>query len=197
MASDESACDVTVVFRFPNSTEIRSVRAPPGRGQRVESQSGTVWFVAEVLTSGRKTYTVECVSREDFARELGGRRITRLVPDLLAATRKAIRSRHELRHAAGSERSPRLEARDGGIETWHAPSAPERADHRTERRRNRDRTGEWLETYLSGTLEDRLAEPAPRRRRTDEPRGGWIETYLSRTPEGRVVELRETATPPD
>lgn len=83
---------VQAVLRFPGSTEVRFLKRPPRRGQRIESASGDVWFVAEVLRSGSETYTVECVGRHAFLRELRERSGGDLTGDLLAAVRGPIRS---------------------------------------------------------------------------------------------------------
>jgi hypothetical protein len=80
------------VLRFPGSTEVRFLKRPPRRGQRIESASGDVWVVAQVLRSGTDTYTVECVGLRTFLRELRERPSSDLTGDLLATVRGPIRS---------------------------------------------------------------------------------------------------------
>ena len=53
---------VQVVFLFPDSSELRSMRVCPQVGRHVRSPAGAVWRVAEVLKSGIDTYTVTCVA---------------------------------------------------------------------------------------------------------------------------------------
>jgi len=53
---------VWVVFLFPDSSEVRTMRSPPTLGHLVRSEGGLVWKVAEVLTSGSDTYTVTVVA---------------------------------------------------------------------------------------------------------------------------------------
>jgi hypothetical protein len=80
------------VLRFPGSAEVRFLKRPPRRGQRIESVSGDVWVVADVLRSGTDTYTVECVGLRTFLRELRERPSSDLTGDLLATVRGPIRS---------------------------------------------------------------------------------------------------------
>jgi hypothetical protein len=56
---------------FPDSAEIRHLDDLPQLGTRLRSGSGTEWFVAEVLQSGRDTYTVRCVGRREYLDEFG------------------------------------------------------------------------------------------------------------------------------
>ena len=71
---------VQVVFLFPDSSELRSMRVCPRVGRHVRSPAGAVWRVAEVLKSGIDTYTVTCVAPSRVAK----------LPDLAA---------DQLRHA--------------------------------------------------------------------------------------------------
>lgn len=57
---------IRVVLLFPDSAEIRDLDEVPPPGTRLRSVSGYEWFVAEVLPSGRDTYTVRCVGRREF-----------------------------------------------------------------------------------------------------------------------------------
>jgi hypothetical protein len=70
---------------FPDSAEIRHLDDVPPPGTRLRSASGHEWFVAEVLQSGRDTYTVCCVGRREYLEDSGtGSVRTRLVAgDLL------------------------------------------------------------------------------------------------------------------
>ena len=97
---------VQAVLRFPGSTEVRFLKRPPRRGQRIESASGDVWFVTEVLRSGTDTYTVECVGRRAFLQEFRERSSSDLTRDLLAAVRGPIRSLKDVAEA-GSPHSRR------------------------------------------------------------------------------------------
>lgn len=70
---------------FPDSAEVRHLDYVPPPGTRLRSASGHEWFVAEVLQSGRDTYTVRCVGRRWYLEDFGtGSVRTRLVAgDLL------------------------------------------------------------------------------------------------------------------
>ena len=83
---------VQAVLRFPGSTEVRFLKRPPRRGRRIESASGDVWFIAEVLRSGTDTYTIECVGQRAFLRELREGSSSDPRGDLFAAARRPIRS---------------------------------------------------------------------------------------------------------
>jgi|SoiMethySBSTD1v2_1073268.scaffolds.fasta_scaffold137485_4 hypothetical protein len=83
---------VQAVLRFPGLAEVRFLKRPPRRGQRIESATGDVWVVAEVLRSGTDTYTVECVGLRTFLRELRERPGSDRTGDLLATVRVPIRS---------------------------------------------------------------------------------------------------------
>ena len=59
------------VLRFPDSTETRSFSQVPTPGTRILSHGGhfylgKVWVVAEVLQSGRDTYTVFLMGRREY-----------------------------------------------------------------------------------------------------------------------------------
>ena len=79
--SDASA-QSRVLFLFPDSSELRSMREPPKLGRRVRSVKGDVWTVAEVLKSGIDTYTVTCAPPPGGVRDLAA--------DLLELARNSI-----------------------------------------------------------------------------------------------------------
>ena len=63
------------VLRFPDSTESRWVSELPIPGGRIYSHGGhyyfgRVWVVDEVLQSGRDTYTVFLVARDEYVEHL-------------------------------------------------------------------------------------------------------------------------------
>jgi hypothetical protein len=60
-----------VVFRFPDSAEVRELKRVPEPGSHVRSSTGEDWIVEEVLQSGIDTYTVFCVGRREFREEAG------------------------------------------------------------------------------------------------------------------------------
>jgi hypothetical protein len=64
---------IRVVVLFPDVAEIRDLDEVPPLGTRLRSVSGYEWFVAEVLPSGRDTYTVRCVGRREFLDEFATR----------------------------------------------------------------------------------------------------------------------------
>lgn len=93
-------------MRFPDSTEIRHLDHAPPPGTRLRSASGHEWLVAEVLQSGRDTYTVFCVGRREYLEDFGtGSVRARLVAgdlaediddvadELLQRVRRSIRDR--------------------------------------------------------------------------------------------------------
>jgi hypothetical protein len=88
-ASERAVC---LVLRFPDSIEIRYLDEPPELGARVRSDTGRDWFVAEVLQSGRKTYTVFCVGRAEFLEEVGTPAARRrvLADDLVTFARRSV-----------------------------------------------------------------------------------------------------------
>ena len=51
----------TVVFEFPDTSQIRHMGKPPRPGTRVRSPRGPVFTVAEVIDWGSNTYTATCV----------------------------------------------------------------------------------------------------------------------------------------
>jgi hypothetical protein len=72
------------VLRFPDSTESRWFDELPIPGARIysyggDSYFGRVWVVEEVLQSGRDTYTVFLVGRDEYLEHL---RRSSLYPDL-------------------------------------------------------------------------------------------------------------------
>ena len=80
---------VQVLFLFPDSSELRTMRVPPRLGRHVRSPEGAVWKVAEVLKSGVDTYTVTCDTPSLIAK----------VPDLAAdQVRQAVRRRTRDHH---------------------------------------------------------------------------------------------------
>jgi len=90
---------VYCVFIFPDSSESRYVRHPPQQGACVPSPLGTEWYVAEVLQSGRATYTVFCVGRQDFRERFGHapRGVRELVTDLLERAQQSVTERRQRR----------------------------------------------------------------------------------------------------
>jgi hypothetical protein len=75
------------VLLFPDSTETRWFDHLPTPGTRISSDRGhwswsQVWVVAEVLQSGRDTYTVFCVGRREHLDRLRHRSSGK--PDLAA-----------------------------------------------------------------------------------------------------------------
>jgi hypothetical protein len=63
--SPDAKRPIRAVIRFPDSAEIRHLDGVPSPGTRLRSASGNEWLVAEALRSGRDTYTVFCVGREE------------------------------------------------------------------------------------------------------------------------------------
>lgn len=99
---------IRAMLRFPGSTEVRFLKRPPRRGQRIESASGDVWFVADVMRSGTDTYTIECVGLGVFLRELREQPSSDPTRDVLALARRPIRS---LQYAEAGGRPPRGKVR--------------------------------------------------------------------------------------
>lgn len=60
--------EVCVVFLFPDASSIRYLARLPAPGARVRSPWGDVWLVEDVVQSGRATYTVRCVGKDDSRR---------------------------------------------------------------------------------------------------------------------------------
>jgi hypothetical protein len=56
---------------FPDTAEIRHLDELPPLGTRLRSAAGHEWFVADVLQSGRDTYTVRCVGRREYLDDFG------------------------------------------------------------------------------------------------------------------------------
>lgn len=111
---------VRVVFLFPDSNELRDMRAPPRLGRHVRSPKGALWKVAEVLTSGRDTYTVTVVAPS----------LTAKVPQLAA---------DHLRHAV-RRRTPDRDTRDLAADLLQrAQRAKDSISPRAIRRRRRER----------------------------------------------------------
>ena len=57
------------VFLFPTSSEVRPIKDLPAPGTRVRSSSGHVWTVSQTLQSGRQTFTIVCVSHDQYREE--------------------------------------------------------------------------------------------------------------------------------
>jgi hypothetical protein len=144
-----------VVLCFPDSAEVRFLERPPRRGQRVVSRSGNVWLVADVLRSGTRTYTVNCVSKRDFLRDLIDRRSAHKASELLALARRAIPAQ-------------------GGV----TDSFPDEAS----RRLKRTAESEWIEKYLEASSQD-VAPPGASEKvsRYPKPDIDWIDEYLAAT----------------
>ncbi len=162
-----------VVLCFPDFAEVRFLEHPPRRGQRVESRFGGVWFVADVLRSGTRTYTVTCVSKRDFVRDLFDRRSSDIVSDVLALARKAIPAREGVAGSSPDEASRgwKRRAETGWIETYleaswhgHAPDASGKVSHDPKPR------FDWINDYLAATFAQ--ASPKPTGRRRSRLRGG-------------------------
>lgn len=94
--SPSSKPPVRAVVRFPDSAEIRHFDELPLPGTRVRSASGREWFVAEALQSGRDTYTVFCVGRDELdGVETGSVHVaTDAARDLLQRVRRSVRDQH-------------------------------------------------------------------------------------------------------
>jgi hypothetical protein len=87
---------IRAVVRFPDSAEIRHFDEVPSRGTRLRSASGSEWFVAEALPSGRATYTVFCVGRDELAGVGTGpvRFVEDVAQDLLQRVHRLVRDQH-------------------------------------------------------------------------------------------------------
>jgi len=76
---------VRILFLCPDSSELRHMRDAPRLGSRIRSPQGAAWTVADVVKSGKNTFTVTCVARSEYAasvRDLAG--------DLLETVRHSI-----------------------------------------------------------------------------------------------------------
>jgi hypothetical protein len=83
---------VRCILSFPGSTETRWFAKPPRPGTRIRDGQGywaQVWVVAEILRSGRDTYTVFCVARSQYLERL--RNGPGFQPDLGAELREVAR----------------------------------------------------------------------------------------------------------
>jgi hypothetical protein len=87
---------VHCILRFPDSVESRWFDHVPGPGVRIRSREGDpyrsrVWVVDEVLQSGRATYTVFCVGRDEYVERLrhGSGRKPDMAAELMEAARRA------------------------------------------------------------------------------------------------------------
>jgi hypothetical protein len=154
VVSSNGLREVRLVILFPDSTEIRSLRRLPRRNQRMQSQSGDVWFVSEIVQSGLSTYTVTCVGEHGLLEDLPRRASRKLASDLLTAARRSIK-----------------------------PDANNARDSR-ERRRRGLWSDDWIERYLFlGPLYGRSdSRTFAWGRRTLVPPTDWLETYLQRAP---------------
>lgn len=68
----------------------------PTAGMRIRDESGRRWVVAETLQSGRDTYTVSCVGRREFRKEVLHERD--LAGDLLELARRTTERRRRWRN---------------------------------------------------------------------------------------------------
>jgi hypothetical protein len=57
------------VFLFPTSSEVRVMKDLPAQGTRVRSSDGRAWTVSETYQSGRYTFTIVCVSHDQYRQE--------------------------------------------------------------------------------------------------------------------------------
>jgi hypothetical protein len=57
--------EVSVVFDFRDSAEVRYLSRPPAPGTRVRSSNGHVWIVSNVIRSGENTFRARCVGQQD------------------------------------------------------------------------------------------------------------------------------------
>jgi hypothetical protein len=85
---------VRCILSFPGSTETRWFDKPPSPGTRILDRAGhgyyaRAWVVAEVLRSGRDTYTVVCVGRSQYLERL--RNGPGFQPDLGAELLEVVR----------------------------------------------------------------------------------------------------------
>jgi hypothetical protein len=97
---NDAETGVYCIFVLPDSTEGHWLERPPTPGTRVRSPLGSVWVVADVLQSGRETYSVFCVSRRDYRAALRRRTGTKrdLAAELLEAARQASEAATERRY---------------------------------------------------------------------------------------------------
>jgi hypothetical protein len=164
MASDRPSSEVCAVFLLPDSAEIRRLKCPPRRGQRVRSMRGDLWFVTEVLQSGRNTYTVVCAASDVFAEDVLHRRSRDLASDLLWVVRKKIGSQEgttlETLHA-----HPRSFMRTSWIEKYLFFGPQYGAQLAAHRNRPESDESHWLEAYLQRSRK-RQHEAASARRGT-------------------------------
>jgi hypothetical protein len=156
-----------VVVRFPDSTEIRYLDEPPEPGSRIRSATGREWFVAETLPSGRNTYTVFCVGRQEFLEEAGSSasRGRVLADDLVALARRSARLETETDVPSGSGRRDRryvasvVDSDGRALEYIIAAASPSEAE-----REAREGAHEWDVTLVDvRPLDDAPAEPRGRR----------------------------------
>jgi hypothetical protein len=90
------------ILRFPDSTENRWFSHLPTPGTRIWSHGGhwnygRIWVVDEVLQSGRDTFTVHLVSRNEFLERRQDRKPD-LAADLLELARHTSATVSERRH---------------------------------------------------------------------------------------------------
>jgi hypothetical protein len=160
--------EVCVVARLPDSIELGYCSRPPRRGQRVQSHSGKMWFVSDVLQSGLNTYTVVCSGPDVFLGILRGPNSREdLAWELLSPARKPIR----------------LQAEKGRDKRRRGVLPP---------------NNDWIEKYLGMGPEAEHAGAPSRARNSSElgahpSSDEWLETYLQR---GRIVKLREATDRP-
>jgi hypothetical protein len=166
------------VLRFPDSTEIRYLDEPPELGARVRSDTGRDWFVAEVLQSGRNTYTVLCMGRDEFLEEVGTTSSKRrvLAEELVTMARRSV----------GGDRSGEDQQTDRELRRYLASvvdadgraleyviDAASAADAEREAQKGARESG--------ATLKDvRLWEEASAPRRGARSRAEWVQTLFRR-----------------
>jgi hypothetical protein len=162
MASDRPSSEVCAVFLLPDSAEIRRLKRPPRRGQRVRSMRGDLRFVTEVLQSGRNTYTVVCAASDVLAEDVLHRRSRDLASDLLWVVRKKIGSQGDLTLET-MQAHPRSSMRTSWIEKYlfFGPQYGAFAAHRN---RPESDESDWLEAYLQRSRKQQHEAASDRRR---------------------------------
>lgn len=116
---------VRVLFLFPDSSELRHMRDAPRLGSRIRSPQGAAWTVADVVKSGKTTFTVTCVARSDYGASVRG-----LAGDLLEAVRHSI-SRSRLPVSESPRRSWWSEAHEASADfaEGEQPDCPRHSRH--------------------------------------------------------------------
>jgi hypothetical protein len=179
MASDPSP-EVCAVFLLPDSAEIRRLRGDaPRRGQRVRSMRGDVWFVTEVMRSGRNTYTVVCAGSDEFTDDVMHRRSRDLATDLLSVVRKTIGSQEGLTLETPQAR-PRGYMRSDWIEKYLFLGPQYGARNAAPGNKPESDETDWLEAYLQRCRKQRQHGTASDRRWARLWRAFWGIEHLQR-----------------